>query len=45
MLVHLTSAINAFKGLLESADKHRAGAVFMLAEGLLALAAIWLLRH
>lgn len=52
MLAHLTAANHAFKKLLESADRHRAGAVFMLAAGLftisagiLMLAAIWLIRH
>lgn len=45
MLKHVTTIIDACKGLLESADKHRAGAAFMLAAGLLVVAAIYLVRR
>ena len=45
MLAQFTKIINAFRGLLESADQHRVGACFMLATGLLIVAAIYLLRH
>ncbi len=45
MLAHVTTIIDAFKSLLESADQHRVGACFMLAAGLLIVAAIYLLRR
>lgn len=44
MLAHLTDVINALKGLLESAERHRVGASFVIATGLLSLAAILLVR-
>jgi len=52
MRAHLTAAIHAFRGLLDGAGRHRAGAMFMLATGpfiisagILVLVAIWLIRH
>ena len=45
MLAQFTKIINAFRGLLESADQHRVGACFLLATGLLIVAAIYLIRH